>query len=571
MEVQTQKTTACQNCKKDFIIDEGDFNYYEKIKVPAPTWCPECRMIRRFSCVNCWSLFYRNCDKCGKRTLSMYPPSQKITVYCQPCWWADDWDGTEYAMDYDSNKPFLAQLKELSEKTPYSALETNYVTLKNCDYSNALAECKNCTLAIWADYCENIFNSSIINHVKDVADSLRIFYSSELCYESIGVDKSYRVFFSQECDSCTDVWFSRNCYSCTNCVGCVNLRGASNCIFNVKYSKEEYAEKIKELKIDTRSRIDALVKEAGIFWQKFPYRTYTGNSFNLNVTGEYVYESKNCKEMYNVGGAENCRYCQFITVHPAKDCMDYSGWGNGAELIYESANVGINVSNSRFSLYCWPDILNTEYSMWCISSKNDFGCANLKRKSYCILNKQYSKEEYEILKQRIIEDMKNNPYVDERGRAWPYGEFFEPGFNKFAYNNSNANKFFPKTKEEANALGYTWNDEVENQAEATISGEDLPETINEVDESIFSAVISCTTCDRRYRIAKIEFDLLRKMNMPLPTRCLKCREKSRFDKLQKPGLYDRVCAKCNNPIRTSFATDRPEIIYCEKCFQAEFA
>ena len=36
----------CQNCKSEFIIEPEDFNFYEKIKVPAPTWCPECRMIR---------------------------------------------------------------------------------------------------------------------------------------------------------------------------------------------------------------------------------------------------------------------------------------------------------------------------------------------------------------------------------------------------------------------------------------------------------------------------------------------------------------------------------------------
>ena len=121
----------CQNCKKDFTIEPEDFNFYEKIKVPPPTWCPECRMIRRFACVNCWSLFYRNCDKCGKRTLSMYPASQKITVYCQPCWWDDSWDGTEYGVDYDPNKPFLEQVRELSGKTPYMALESDHLTLKN--------------------------------------------------------------------------------------------------------------------------------------------------------------------------------------------------------------------------------------------------------------------------------------------------------------------------------------------------------------------------------------------------------------------------------------------------------
>jgi hypothetical protein len=341
---------SCASCKKDFTIEPSDFSFYEKMQVPAPTWCSECRMIRRIACINGWSLFYRNCDKCGKRTLSMYPANQKITVYCQPCWWGDSWDGTEYGMDYDPSKPFLEQVRELSEKTPYMALETDYLTLKNCDYSNALASCKNCTLAIWADYCENVFHSSLLNTAKDTSDSLRIF-NGELCYESVGIDQSYKVFYSQECEACTDVWFSRNCYSCINCIGCVNLRGASYCIFNKKYSKEEYTEKLKGLRLDTRSGINALKKEVEIFWKKFPYRYYTGNSLNLNVTGEYVYWSKNSKELYNAGGAENCKFCQFITVRPATDCMDYSGWGNGAELVYDSPNVGINVSNVKFSCF----------------------------------------------------------------------------------------------------------------------------------------------------------------------------------------------------------------------------
>jgi len=569
MEYKSEKK-ICLNCQGEFTTEPEDFNFYKKIKVPPPTWCPECRMIRRMACHNGWSLFYRNCDKCGKRTLSMYPLEQKIMVYCQPCWWADDWDGTEYAMDYDPRRPFLMQVKELSEKTSYAAIESEYLTLKNCDYSNSIGWSKNCTLAIWADNCESVFHSSLLNGAKDTAECLRIF-SSELCYESIGQHKSYRIFYSQECDACTDVWFSRNCYGCMNCVGCVNLRGASNCIFNVKYAKEEYAEKFKELKLDTRSGIKELKKEAEIFWKKFPHRSYTGDTFNVNVTGEYVYYSRNSKEMYNAGGAENCKWCQFITFRPAKDCMDYSGWGNNAELIYESILVGENVSNIKFSVDCWVDAVNTEYSFWCVAPKNNFGCVNLKRKSYCILNKEYSKEEYEILKEKIIADMKKNPYIDERGRSWPYGEFPVPIFSKFSYNNSNAHKFFPKTREVALKEGYTWNDTEEKQVEATISGKDLPETIEKIDESILKEVIACTTCERKYKIAKLEFDLLRKMNLPLPDRCLKCREEALFNQLQMPKLYDRQCMKCGDPIRTSYGPDRLEIVYCVKCYQQEFA
>src|SRR3989344_4831691 len=493
------ETKNCQNCKKDFTIETEDFSFYEKIKVPPPTWCPECRMVRRMACVNWWSLFWRNCDKCEKRTLSMYPPSQKIKVYCQLCWWGDSWDGTEYAIDYDSSIPFLIQLKELSEKTPYPALDSAYLNLKNCEYCNALAYSKNCTLITGADYCENVYFSSILNGAKDTADSLRIF-KSELCYESIGQNDSYRVFYSQECDACTEVWFSRNCYSSMNCICCVNLRGASYNIFNVQYSKEEYLKKLKEFRLDTRSGINKIKKEAEEFWQKHPYRFYTGNTLNLNVTGEYLFNSKNSKEIYIASKAENSKWCQFITVSPIKDCMDYSGWGNNAELIYESVVVGENISNIKFSVYCFPDVFNTEYSLWCPASKNNFGCVNLKRKSYCILNKEYDKESFEKLRTQIIAGMKKNPYVDKQGRICSYGEFFQPGFSKFAYNNSNASKFFPKTKEETLKCGYTWNDEAEQQTEATISGNDLPENINEVDESILKEIISCITCGRRYKI-----------------------------------------------------------------------
>lgn len=563
------ETKNCQNCKKDFIIEPDDFNFYEKIKVPSPSWCPECRMIRRMACHNGWNLFYRNCDKCGRRSLSMYPPEQEIVVYCPPCWWADDWDGTEYAMDYDSSRSFLKQWKELSEKTPYVSLEMTYLNLKNCDYSNSISYSKNCTLAIFADFCENVYLSSILRGAKDTSDSLRIF-DSELCYGSISQKRAYRVFYSEECDSCTEVWFSRNCYGCTNCVGCVNLRGSSYKIWNIQYTKEEYFKKFKELKLDTRSGIDTLQKEAKVFFEKFPHREYSGNTKNLNVTGEYVYSSKNCKDVYMCSGAENCKYCQLITVHSTKDCMDYTSWGNNAELIYESFGVGENVSNSKFSLNCISDVINTEYSLWCIGAKNNFGCVNLKRKSYCILNKEYSKEDYKALCEKIIEDMKKNPYVDEQGRAWPYGEFFQPGFSKFAYNLSTAYKFFPKTKEEAFKCGYAWNDEKEKQPEATLLGEDLPETINEVDDSILKEIISCTICDRKYKIASLEFDLLRKMNIPLPTQCLKCREKSLFDKLQIPRLYNRECMKCDIEIRTSYSPESLEIVYCEKCYQQEF-
>ncbi len=577
------ETKSCQNCKKDFTIETEDFNFYEKMNVPAPTWCPECRMIRRFSFQNTWSLFWRNCDKCGDRTMSVYSPKAKITIYCSKCWWDDSWDGTEYVMDYDPSRPFLDQVKDLSEKTPHVAVESLYSSLKNSDYSNAIAWCKDCYQVFWADYCENVYYSSILKNLENSIDCIRGF-RSELCYESIGFYKNYRTFFSDESDNCVDVWFSRNCYGCTDCIGCVNLRGASHCIFNVKYSKEEYDQKVQEMKLDSWKSLQEIQKKAHEFWDTKPYREYSGHSLNYNVTGEHIYTSKNCKECYIINGSENCKWSQIITVPTAKDCYDYSGWGNNASLIYESAQVGENVNNIKFSTYCYPDCLNLEYCHYNIAGKNNFGCVNLKRKSYCILNKEYPKEEYEKLKNNIIEDMKKNPYIDKLDRVFSYGEFFPLEMSKFSYNKSNAMRFFPKTKEEAESEGYTW-DETENPTSAsTTKSVNLPDTVKETPESILNEVIECMECKRGYKITKGEFDLLRKMNLPIPHECPKCREGKRFTRLNMPKLYNRVCMKCNAEIYTPYPLERakissgragapedPRIVYCVKCYQAEFA
>ena len=565
MEPQTKN---CQNCKKDFIIESDDFSFYEKIKVPAPTWCPECRMIRRLSFSNVWDLNWRNCDKCGVKTLSMFKSDQQVTVYCPDCWWKDDWDGTEYSMDYDPSRPFLNQVKELIDKTPYVSVNNMHSSIKNCDYVNSTGWSKDCYLCFWADYCENDYYSTLINNLKHSLDCIRGF-DSELCYESVGFSRCYKMFYSDECDDCLNVWFSRNCYNCSNCVGCVNLSGASYCIFNVKYSKEEYEKIFKDLNLKSWSGIKELGEEAFKFWLTKPYRAYHGHSLSYNVTGDYIYTSKNCKESYILNGAEDCKYCQTVTVTPIKDCYDYSGWGANASRVYDSIVVGGNADSIYFSNECWPDVFDLQYCSWSISGKNNFGCVNLKRKQYCILNKEYSKEEFFKLKDKIIEDMKVNPYIDKLGRKFYYGEFFPLEFSMFFYNRSNAMRFFKKTKEEAINEGYSWDDSEKPIGKSSLKNTDIPEKMEETNESILKESIECMSCSKPYNIARGEFDLLRKLELPLPHECPKCRENKRFDRMTLPKLYDRKCDKCGFELRSPYAHGRPEIIYCEKCYKQE--
>jgi hypothetical protein len=166
--------------------------------------------------------------------------------------------------------------------------------------------------------------------------------------------------------------------------------------------------------------------------------------------------------------------------------------------------------------------------------------------------------------------MEINPYIDKLEHKYFYGEFFPPEMSKFAYNKSNAMKFFPKTKEKALTEGYSWSDREDTVYQTSKLAKFLPEKIIDTKDDILSEVIECENCKRGYKIAQGELNLLRKMNLPIPHECPKCRENKRFARLNKPKLYNRTCAKCDANIYTPYAPDRPEIVYCVKCYQGEF-
>jgi len=564
---------GCQNCKKDFIIEPEDFLFYEKIsstgpKIPPPTFCPYCRMIRRMLFGNLSTFYKKKCDSCGELSIGLYPPDGKSKMYCNPCWWKDNWDGTEYGMDYDPNQPFFEQLIELRKKSIFVALESLYPSLINTKYTNNSSYQKNCFMTIYADCDEHCAYTRGTYHTKDCLDCFRA-VESELCYECVGIHKCYNCVWSEELDSCVDCSFCQSCYGCTSCTGCVNLKNKSHYIENIQYSKEEYLEKIKELNLDTYDSQQKLKEQSEKFWIKAPKRSYHGNSLNKNVTGEYVYESKNTLNSYMASGVEDSRYVQYLSIPGTKNCYDYTGWGANSQLLYECYIVGEGAYNNKFCAECWPNAQNIEYSFYCVQGKDCFGCVNLKRKSYCILNKQYTKEEYFKLKEKIIADMKANPWKSKAGHIYTYGEFLPPELSPYGYSETMAYEYNPLSKVETEMSGYNWCDIPKQTYNVTCDEKSLPQTFNDIPKTIKQEVIQCNTCDKAYNINDIEIELLKKFNQPISHSCPKCRYNRRFNRNNKPGLYDRTCDKCGAEIKTPYSPDRPEIVYCEKCYQQE--
>ena len=87
-----KESRKCQNCHNQFAIEPEDFEFYKKIEVPPPTFCPECRFIRRLASTNERVLYKRKCDFTGKDILSMFDSSAPFPVYETDIWYSDAFD-----------------------------------------------------------------------------------------------------------------------------------------------------------------------------------------------------------------------------------------------------------------------------------------------------------------------------------------------------------------------------------------------------------------------------------------------------------------------------------------------
>ena len=124
------ETRNCQNCKQNFVVEPEDFEFYEKIKVPPPTFCPKCRLQRRLSFLNIFNLYKRKCDSCEKDFISNYPSDIPYTIYCPPCWWSDKRDPFAYGRDYDYSKSFFQQFNELLHDDRFRELQLGLIRSK---------------------------------------------------------------------------------------------------------------------------------------------------------------------------------------------------------------------------------------------------------------------------------------------------------------------------------------------------------------------------------------------------------------------------------------------------------
>lgn len=560
----------CQNCKQNFTIDPEDLDFYATIKVPSPTFCWTCRLQRRMASRPISRVYYKlTCDLCKKEMVSDYPRSEPFPQYCSACWHSDGWDPMAYGRVYDFSKPFFQQWKELMDAVPRQGVKMR--NSPGSRYCDGISDCKNCFMLAGGYKSEDcMYGEPILSKFMVDGEGL----NADHAYSVISCSNIFRTNFSAFISDCIDCDFLFDCKGCTSCFGCINQRNQQYKIFNKQYSKADYKEQMKYWDMGSYARFLEAKEKFATFKMSVPHR-FAIMTNAVNVRGNDILNAKNCDMCFMAkNGVLDCRYVYFGGLM-LTNSYDVTAGGDISERLYEA--VGVTQSQRLLFANGCGASHDMEYAEQVFSSSNMFGCIGTYQKQYCILNKQYTRDEYLVLISKIKGHMMKMPYVDKKGRMYAYGEYFPVELSPHAYNESWAYQLFPLTKDQALDAGYAWHDRPHREYDIEVRTEELPDHIEDVDKSIVNKVIACAhagncleLCTSAFRIIPEELEFYKQMNIALPRFCPNCRFFQRFAQRNPIKLWKRKCAKCPNEFETTYAPDRKEIIYCQECYNREF-
>jgi len=539
------------------------------------------------------TLYQRTCQAPGhsERIVSAYPEACKSPVYDVSFWASDGWDAMSYGHEYDFTRPFFEQFMELLDAVPVRTTEV--INSVNSDYNLGVTDCKNCYLCSGSFGSENSLYSHTLGFSKECVDASFCTFV-EQCYDVISVDKSFRTTGSAYSDELVNCDFMYDSRACIDCLGCVGLRSKKYCIFNQQYSKEEYKKERAKYDLGSykiRQEVEKRFTELAL--QRPRKYGYILNS--PGSTGDNLIGTKNSRHAFqSLKDVENCSY-SFVIGYGTKDSQDIAGAGLKSQLLYDSISA-LGSSRVAFS-YRVRNSEDVQYSRECFASSHLFACAGLKSKKYCIFNRKYSKDEYEELVGRIKKHMQEMPYVDSRGRVYGYGEFWPIEFSRFPYNSSWARTRFPESEKSAREKGFWWYAAPASQHEADLASDTIPDHISEAPGSITKNTIACKNADKKlygcpgvFKVIPSELAFYKKFNIALPRECRFCRFDKANEQVTPYQLWYRQCEcigtkqrtgyentrthqhgdnRCTNEFETAYEPSRPELIYCEQCYNAE--
>ncbi len=545
---------SCQTCGATFTLGKREVELYASFDQVPISLCFTCLQKHHLSFRNGRNLYSRTCDLTGEKIITNYAPEKPYKVYKRDEWYGDRWSANEFGRDFNFDRTFFEQYKELQLDVPRCALLN--INPENSDYCNMCTDNKNCYLVFGGDYNEDSLYCSMNMRNRNLVDSD---YSNrnELCYWLMNSHDCYGTRFAFDSSNCSNCAFISNCTGCSDCILCTNLANKTHCIRNEQLSKDAYLEQKEEL-------LGGYAQQQKLFHEHVEQRKkrIVKSHYVLaseHCTGDYITHSKGCENCYLTWDSEDL--VNVLLADHQKDSLNcsYVGGAGGGRCFNQVAT--INGSECSCSFFT-SDTYHAEYSEITSQCKYIFGCIGLQHKEYCIFNKQYTRDEFFALRTKIIKHMK---------KTEEWGNFFPKELSCFAYNESTASEYYPLSKKSALEEGFSWREEKQQVSSATkiIPAEKLPDSIDEIPDDILNWAVICERSGKPFRLVKQELEFYRQMHLPVPHLEPNERFAERMKFMNPFHLHTSKCTKCEKEIQTTYAPQRPEIVYCEECYLKE--
>jgi len=419
-------------------------------------------------------------------------------------------DKKEYFKDHENtlfeNNSLEWDFFETFQKLFKDSYKPNVIHFReneNSDFSHCIFGAKNVYLSfVIGEECENIAYSSVVyNDCSNVFYSVSVFNHCANIYDCNNVSNSSNVFYSQNIHNSSHIWNSSNLMWCHDCIECDGLENMSYCFQNTQYTKEEFWEIQKKYKAS-----------------RYTLGKNLSNFASDKVSGQGIFYSSDIEVWYCVNRLNGWRnICYIWWWNLCNDFYDVFESGLDSKDFYAVMNAGTNSSDVYCSCLIDNGCAHIFYSYFLDACSYCIGCVGLKSKSYCIFNKQYTKEDWYKKADEIFSGMEKQGIL---------GDFFPWYINPFHFNDTAAAFIHNFTKEEVQDKWYMWRDE---EVRVDIpGGSDIVSVANLKDYESYNSdwkmkinsdVLKKVVQDENgnyYRIVQMEYDFLVKHNLPLP-------------------------------------------------------
>ena len=485
--------------------------------------------------------------------VAIYSPDKPFPVYSHESWNSDGWDALSFGIDCDPEASMLEQFRALQQLVPRKA--QNLISCENCDFNNNLWNGKNAYLSFMSSYLVDCYYDYAS---WDVKDSIEVWYSKfiQLSHTIIASENLYQCYECERCFNSNNLHFCKRLTGCSDCFGCYGLKHKRFHIFNEPVGETEYRDFLAAAELGSSVARERWRERFGTLLRGLPREASVADDFSEEFTGNYVFRTARSEQCFVATDVEDSSW--LFESARIKDSADLD-FSYTCTLCYDSASA-INCYQSAFLDNC-QECRDCYYLVQCMQCSNCFGCIGLKRKSFCIFNRQYSEQEYRRLMSALVANM--------RGRG-EWGRFFPIGLSDFGYNETEAALNLPLSPQSAAAIGAGWSEylaPIGVAEDAVIEASALPDRIEEVDEGVLQRAIRCERTGKLFRIIAKELAFHQTHRIPLPRLHPLERYRALIAHHGGTELREALCSLCGNGCETVFGQEHNNSLACPTCFK----